>query len=70
MEILDQASSSKFYNQELLIKERDAELSRLEGEQVLLTDRIKKLEEDLFVCRSDLTEANIKKDHLETELRK
>ena len=53
MEILDQASSSKFYNQELLIKERDAELSRLEGEQVLLTDRIKKLEEDLFVCRSD-----------------
>ena len=59
VDLLDQASCNKFYNQELIIKERDAELCRMEGEQALLSDRLKKVEDDLFECRSDLTEANL-----------
>ena len=69
VECLDQASQHKFTNQELILKERDAEVCRLVGEQQLLQDRIKKLERELYQSRQDIIFSEQKNDKLQNELR-
>lgn len=52
-----------------MLKESEAEINRLRGENSLLLDKLKNCENELLQCRQELHVAGLSKKELQAELR-